>query len=236
LRSIFGRAHDAGVKVMHMVATRQDAERAAEAGADVLVAQGNEGGGHVGFMGTTVIVRQVVKAVAPLPVLAAGGLADGAGLAAALALGAQGVLLGTRFYATNEGPASESRKNFIVASDGQDTLLTTIPDTLSGMDWPGAWSRVARNGFVEEWMGREPELRRRREALQARLSRAREQEDPDYRVMWVGQSAGLIDSILPAGEVVRRIVAEAEDIVRTQLPALLTQVREPALTEVREPA
>jgi NAD(P)H-dependent flavin oxidoreductase YrpB (nitropropane dioxygenase family) len=228
LTSIFGRAHEAGAKVMHMVPTRQDAERAAEAGADVLVAQGNEGGGHVGFMGTTVIVRQVVKAVAPLPVLAAGGLADGAGLAAALALGAQGVLLGTRFYATKEGPASESRKNLIVASDGQDTVLTTIPDILQGRDWPGAWSRVARNRFVEEWMGREPELRRRREAVQARLSRAREQDDPDYRVMWVGQSAGLIDSILPAGEVVRRMVAEAEDIVRTQLSALLTQVREPA--------
>ena len=96
LAAIFARAHDRGAKVMHMTPTLADAERAAEAGADVIVAQGTEGGGHVGLMGTSVIVRQVAKAVAPVPVLAAGGVADGAGLAAALALGAAGVLLGTR--------------------------------------------------------------------------------------------------------------------------------------------
>ena len=105
LKSIFAKAHDRGIKVMHMVPTLDDAKKSAEAGADVIVAQGTEGGGHIGLMGTTVIVRQVVKAVAPLPVLAAGGIADGAGLAAALALGAQGALLGTRFYATTECPS-----------------------------------------------------------------------------------------------------------------------------------
>ena len=104
LGAIFAKALDRGIRVMHMVATVADALRAAEAGANVIVAQGNEGGGHVGEIGTTVVVRQVVKAVAPIPVLAAGGLADGAGLAAALALGADGVLLGTRFLATEEAP------------------------------------------------------------------------------------------------------------------------------------
>ena len=87
---------------MHMVPRVEDAVRAVEAGADVIVAQGNEGGGHVGEIASTVVVRQVVKAVAPVPVLAAGGFVDGAGLAAALALGAAGVLLGTRFLATDE--------------------------------------------------------------------------------------------------------------------------------------
>ena len=107
LSSIFAMAHESGAKVMHMVPTKSDAERAAEAGADIIVAQGTEGGGHVGLMAATVVVRQVVKAVAPVPVLAAGGFADGAGLAAALALGAHGALMGTRFLATHECPVPQ---------------------------------------------------------------------------------------------------------------------------------
>jgi NAD(P)H-dependent flavin oxidoreductase YrpB (nitropropane dioxygenase family) len=220
LRAIFTKAHDRGIRVMHMVPRVEDAERAAEAGADVIVAQGNEGGGHVGEMGTTVIVRQVVKAVAPTPVLAAGGLTDGAGLAAALALGAAGVLLGTRFLATEEAPVEAAYKRAVVASDGGDTIVTTVGDTLTGRDWPGAWARVRRTRFIEEWLGREPELRRRRAAVWAKLEAA-EESDPDYSLMWIGQSAGLIDSILPAAEVVRQIVDEAEEILRTQLPRCL---------------
>ncbi len=205
---------------MHMVATAADAVRAAEAGANVIVAQGNEGGGHVGEIGTTVVVRQVVKAVAPIPVLAAGGLADGAGLAAALALGADGVLLGTRFLATEEAPVEAAYKRAVLASEGDDTIVTTVSDTLSGRDWPGAWARLRRTRFIEEWLGREPELRRRRAAVWARLEAA-EESDPDYGLMWIGQSAGLIDAVLPAGDVVRQIVGEAEDILRSRLPALL---------------
>jgi NAD(P)H-dependent flavin oxidoreductase YrpB (nitropropane dioxygenase family) len=220
LAAIFAKAHERGIRVMHMVPRVEDGVRAAEAGADVIVAQGNEGGGHVGEIGTTVIVPQVVKSVAPIPVLAAGGLADGAGLAAALALGADGVLLGTRFLATDEAPVEVAYKEAIVASRGDDTIVTTVADTLSGRDWPGAWSRVRRTRFIEEWLGREPELRRRRDALWAVLEAA-EESDPDYGVMWIGQSAGLVDSILPAGDVVRGIVAEAEEILRSHLPALL---------------
>ena len=221
LREIFARAQERGAKVMHMVAALPDAVLAAEAGADVIVAQGTEGGGHVGEMGSSVLVRQVVRAVAPIPVLAAGGFADGAGLAAALALGADGVLMGTRFLATEEAPASESAKKAIVASDGHDTVLTTVPDTLAGKDWPGAWSRVTRTRFIEEWLGREPELQRRRDEVRARLVEARERGDSDYSTMWVGQSAGLVDSILPAGELVRALVAEAEEILGVRLPGLL---------------
>jgi NAD(P)H-dependent flavin oxidoreductase YrpB (nitropropane dioxygenase family) len=220
LAAIFAKAHERGIRVMHMVPRVEDGVRAAEAGADVIVAQGNEGGGHVGEIGTTVIVPQVVKSVAPIPVLAAGGLADGAGLAAALALGADGVLLGTRFLATVEAPVEAAYKQAIVASRGDDTIVTTVADTLSGRDWPGAWSRVRRTRFIEEWLGREPELRRRRDAVWAVLEAA-EDSDPDYGVMWIGQSAGLVDSILPAGDVVRGIVAEAEEILRSHLPAVL---------------
>src|SRR2546423_574834 len=221
LKSIFAKAHERGIKVMHMVPTLDDAKKAAEAGADVIVAQGTEGGGHIGLMGTTVIVRQVVKAVAPLPVLAAGGIADGAGLAAALALGAQGVLLGTRFYATTECPAPDAWKQAIVASDGHDTIVTSVPESLTGRDWPGAWSRVVRTRFIEEWLGREPELRRRRAGLWASLERAEAEGRLDYRVNHVGQAAGLLHAIQPAGDVVRQIVAEAEDVLRTTLPAMI---------------
>jgi NAD(P)H-dependent flavin oxidoreductase YrpB (nitropropane dioxygenase family) len=220
LAAIFARAHESGIRVMHMVSRVEDAVRAAEDGADVIVAQGNEGGGHIGEIGTTVIVRQVVKAVAPLPVLAAGGFVDGAGLAAALALGADGLLLGTRFLATDEAPVEAAYKRAIIASRGDDTIVTTVADTLSGRDWPGAWGRVRRTRFIEEWLGREPELRRRREAVRALLEAA-EESDPDFGLMWIGQSAGLVDSVLPAGEVVRQIVVEAEEILRSRLPSLV---------------
>jgi NAD(P)H-dependent flavin oxidoreductase YrpB (nitropropane dioxygenase family) len=213
LAAIFARAHDRGCRVMHMVPRVEDAERAVEAGADVIVAQGNEGGGHIGEVGTIVVVRQVAKAVAPTPVLAAGGFADGAGLAAALALGAHGVLLGTRFLATDEAPVGPAYKQAIVASGGEDTLVTTVTDSFTGRDWPGAWARVRRTRFVERWLGREPELRRRRAAEREALA----DSNGDDGVMWMGQSAGLIDSILPAADVVREIVAEAEEILRSRL-------------------
>src|SRR5207302_5933634 len=154
-------AHDSGARVVHMVSTIGEAGQAAESGADVIVAQGTEGGGHVGLMGTLPLVRMVVRAVAPLPVMAAGGIADGAGLAAALALGAEGVLLGTRFLATPEAPVPPHFKQTILDSDGHDTMLTEIPDLATGTVWPGAMSRVRRNAFVERWAGREWELRQR---------------------------------------------------------------------------
>ena len=215
LASIFAAAHDRGAKVMHMVQTRAGAEAAAEAGADMIVAQGTEGGGHVGLLGTTVVVRQVVKAVAPLPVVAAGGFVDGAGLVAALALGAHGVLLGTRFVATDECPAPEYYKRAIVDSDGENTVVTTVSDSLTGRDWPGAWARIARTRFVEEWLGRDPDVRRRRRELRSRLAAGDERGDVEEAIVWLGQSAGLIDSVLPAAGVVGTIVAEADEVLRS---------------------
>lgn len=213
LAAIFARAHERGAKVMHMVATLPDAIAAVEAGADVIVAQGAEGGGHVGEIAMTVLVRLVVKAVAPVPVIAAGGLADGAGLAAALALGADGILMGTRFIATDECAATSFGKEAVVASDGHDTIVTSVHDTLGGRDWPGAWSRGPRTRFVEEWLGREPELRRRRKEVREQLVAARERGDHSYSMLWFGQSAGLVDSVKPAGEVVQEVVADAARIL-----------------------
>ena len=213
LAGYFARAHDVGALVMHMVSTAADAVQATEAGADVVVAQGTEGGGHVGQMGTIVLVRQVARALPDRPVLAAGGVADGAGLAAALALGADGVLLGTRFLATPEAPIHAAFKQAIVDSDGTDSVLTDIPDIAQGRVWPGAMDRVLRNRLIEEFIGREWLVRQRWAEIGARIERARQEGDVENGSLGTGQVAGLIDSIEPAGDLVRRIVAEAERII-----------------------
>src|SRR5207249_2891463 len=111
-------------------------------------------------------------------------------------------------------------KQAIVASKGDDTVVTTLADSLSGRDWPGAWARLRRTPFVQQWLGREPELRRRREEAYAQLERL-EESSADDGLMWIGQSAGLIDSVRPAADVVREIVAEAEEILRARLPTFL---------------
>jgi NAD(P)H-dependent flavin oxidoreductase YrpB (nitropropane dioxygenase family) len=215
------RAHAVGALAMHMISTVAEATAAARAGVDVIVAQGTEGGGHIGLMGTMPLVPMVVSAVAPIPVLAAGGVADGRGLAAALALGADGVLLGTRFLATDESPIAKGFKQAILDSDGHDTLVTDIPDVASGNTWPGAYVRVRRNRFIEEWMGRDNELRRRRVEVSAQLREAAQAGDPDRGAVMIGQTAGLIDRVEPAAELVRRISRDAEAILRERLPRLL---------------
>ncbi len=213
----FSRVHDMGSKVMYMAGEVPEAVRGAEAGADVVVAQGTEGGGHVGWMAAMPLVPMVVSAVAPLPVLAAGGIADGRGLAAALALGAEGVLLGTRFLATEESPLHSNLKEAIVRSDGHDTDLTEIPDIASGRVWPGAMARAARNGFIRKWAGREWDLRRnQREAAEEAMT-ARQAGDVENASLLYGQDAGLIEEILPAAEVIRRTVEEAEAIISGRL-------------------
>lgn len=221
LKTLFARAHDIGARVVHMVSSVHEASRAAEAGADAIVAQGTEGGGHVWLMGTMVLVPQVVRAVAPLPVLAAGGIADGAGLAAALMLGADGALLGTRFLATPEAPLPDAYKEAICRSDGHDTLLTEIPDIAAGQVWPGAFARALRTRFIETFIGREDEVRRRRAELGSRLRQAREAGDVDNGALLIGQDAGLIASIEPAGALVERIAAEAEAILAARSAELL---------------
>jgi NAD(P)H-dependent flavin oxidoreductase YrpB (nitropropane dioxygenase family) len=221
LREYFQRARDAGCKVMHMAGEVAEALRAAEAGADVIVAQGTEAGGHVGWMASLPLVPMIVKAVAPLPVLAAGGIADGRGLAAALALGAEGVLLGTRFMATPEAPIHGNFKQAIVKSDGHDTVLTEIPDLVSQRVWPGAMSRAQRNRFIERWAGREWAIRQNASAMGKELAAARVGGDVDNASLSFGQDAGLIDSIKTVHDVVRDIVAEAEQIISGRLTSLI---------------
>jgi NAD(P)H-dependent flavin oxidoreductase YrpB (nitropropane dioxygenase family) len=220
LRALFGRAHDAGSRVMYMTGTVPEALRARAAGADVIVAQGTEGGGHVGWMASMAVLPMIVDAVGSTPVLAAGGIADGRGLAAALALGAQGALLGTRFLATKESPLHPNFKQAVLDSNGHDTVLTEIPDIARGNVWPGAMARSRRNAFIARWAGREWELRARQPEALAALERARETGDVDNAVLFIGQDAGLIHDIPSAGEIVERIVAEAEVLLKN-LPRLV---------------
>jgi NAD(P)H-dependent flavin oxidoreductase YrpB (nitropropane dioxygenase family) len=221
LQDYFKRAHDVGAKVMYMAGEVSQALRAADAGADIIVAQGTEGGGHVGWMASMTLTPMVVRAVAPLPVLAAGGFADGHGLAAALALGAEGVLVGTRMLATDEAPIHANMKRAIVDSDGHDTVLTEIPDIATGRVWPGALSRVQRNRFVERWSGREWALRQCAVQAAKELTSARTAGDVDNAALFFGQDAGLIGSIESAAEIIRQIITQAEEIISGRLAALL---------------
>ncbi|MBT3350523.1 MAG: nitronate monooxygenase [Nitrospinaceae bacterium] len=221
LKPFFDRAHEAGCKVTFMAGDVPEARRAAEAGADVIIAQGTEGGGHVNWMATMTLVPMVVDAVAPVPVMAAGGVADGRGLAAALALGADGVLLGTRFLASEESPLHPNFKQAIVDSDGHDTMLTEIPDIASGRVWPGAMARARRNNFVDRWAGREWALRQNQAEAWAGIQSARSAGDAEEAYLLYGQDAGLVNDLPPAGEIVRRIAAEAEEILTRKLPGLV---------------
>lgn len=222
LKSQFDRAHDAGCLVTHMAGAVPEAVRAAKAGADIIIAQGTEGGGHVGWMASMPLVPMIVDAVAPIPVLAAGGFADGRGLVAALALGAQGILLGTRFLATVESPLHPNFKQAIVDSDGHDTQLSEIPDIAAGLVWPGAMTRSRRNRFIERWAGREWALRQNRAEALAGLRAARERGDVEEGPLSMGQDAGLIRDIPTAEEVVARIAREANEIVAHGLSRLVT--------------
>src|SRR5689334_23373098 len=221
LRNYFERSHKAGSLVTYMAGTVPEALRAVQAGADIIIAQGTEGGGHVGWMASMPLLPMVVDAVAPVPVLAAGGYADGRGLAAALALGADGVLMGTRFLATVESPLHPNFKQAIIDSDGHDTALSEIPDIASGLVWPGAMIRSRRNRFIERWAGREWALRQHRAEAHARLQAARKAGDVHEGSLSMGQDAGLIYDIPPAGEIVRRVVEEAERILAGRLPAFV---------------
>ena len=202
------RAHDIGALVTYMAGSVTEARRGADAGADIIVAQGSEGGGHVSWMASLVLTPLIVDAVAPIPVLAAGGIADG-------------VLLGTRFLASDESLLHDNFKQAIVDSDGHDTALSEIPDLAAGTVWPGAMSRSGRNRFIERWSGREWELRQNQAEVLAGVMAARKAGDIDEAPLSYGQDAGLIDAVSPAGDIVRQIASDAEQILSKRLPGLV---------------
>ena len=201
----------AGCRLICQVQDVAGARLAQAAGADVIVAQGTEGGGHGGARATMALLPAVVDAVSPTPVLAAGGIADGRGLAAALMLGAQGALLGTRFYATREALGHEQAKQRIVEGQGDATQRTRLFDIVRGYDWPqGYTGRALRNRFIERWEGREEELARGVEAEGPAFWAAAADGDYDVAMVWAGEAIDLIDSIPSAAEVVEYVSSQAE--------------------------
>lgn len=201
----------AGCKLICQVQELEGARLAREAGADLIVAQGTEAGGHGGKRATLPLVPAVIDAVAPTPVVAAGGIADGRGLAAALMLGAEGALIGTRFYASTEALGHPNIKQRIVEAQGSDTVRTHVFDVVRGYHWPTDHTgRSTRNQFTTRWAGHEKELQAKLESERVRYWAAAEAGDCDTAVVWAGEVVDLIQSVDGAAALVERIAAEAE--------------------------
>jgi len=204
-----------GAKCLVQVQTVADAASAARAGADIIVAQGAEAGGHGAGRGTLALVPAIADAVSPTPVVAAGGIADGRGLAAALMLGAAGVLIGTRFFASQEALGNPAIKQRLVEGKGDETLRTSVFDLVRKIDWPKAFSgRALANDFTRQWHGREKMLAQQVEAESARYAAAVEKGDVSTMVTWASEAIDLIDRIEPADVILRRIVEGAERHLR----------------------
>lgn len=205
------RVREAGIPLIAQVQTVRQAATAAGSGADLIVAQGGEAGGHGGWRGTIALVPAVVDAVAPLPVVAAGGIADGRGLAAALMLGACGALCGTAFYACDESLAHESAKRRLVEAGGDDTVKGPMFDWLRGLEWPpGPWAlRTLRNASTDRWAGDLDGLRRTLGAQQQALDQARRRADFDISPVIAGEAVDLVRERRPASAVVTGIVQQA---------------------------
>ncbi len=215
-------AHDAGALVLCQVRTVDDARRAADAGVDVVTAQGTEAGGHTGHISTLPLVPQVVDAVAPLPVVAAGGIADGRGIAAALMLGAEAVWIGTRFLGTHECGVSDAYKARVVAATGGDTVLTDLFDIAAGVPWPdGVSGRAIRNRFAERWAGREDDLRVWAIEHREEYRRLDPATDVAERAVWAGEAASFVNRIESAADVVCDLVEEAMAVLRDRPGAVL---------------
>ena len=209
---VIERCHDAGLKVMSMCGKVSHAVAAEEAGCDVVVAQGTEAGGHTGQIGGIALIPQIVDAV-EIPVLAAGSLVDGRGLAAALAFGAQGVWMGTRFIASHEARAHEFYKKSITEADSTETRITR--------SYSGKPMRVIRNRWVDDWERRPEDILRfpdqmslsAREGVLLLLNNDDDDFDRDRACMPCGQGAGGINDIPSCAEIVDRIMRQAQETI-----------------------
>jgi nitronate monooxygenase len=210
-----GKIKAAGALLICQIQTLRHLDDALRAGADIVVAQGSEAGGHGAQRATLPLVPQIVDRVArsgsDALVVAAGGIADGRGLAAALMLGAEGVLVGTRFYASTESLAHAKAKARLAEASGEETIRTTTIDIVRDIPWPAEFTlRALRNAFVERWHGAEAELRAAQAREMARYQAAVTVGDFTTAGVLAGEAAGLCDAVLPAGEIVTAMVAEAE--------------------------
>ena len=215
VRELLPRIQRAGVPVLCQVQTLAMARDAVAAGADMLVAQGGEAGGHGVGRGLMALLPEIVDAVGErVPVLAAGGIADGRGLAAALMLGAAGVLVGTRFYASEEAAGAAAAKQRIVAASGDATVRSIVFDISRRNVWPAPFNgRCLRNAHTERWLGREVELLQQVDAESQRYMAARQAQDFDVAAVIAGEAVGLIHDVQPAACIVAGMVERAEALL-----------------------
>jgi nitronate monooxygenase/enoyl-[acyl-carrier protein] reductase II len=207
------QAHDAGSRVMVQITTVGQAIEAAERGADVIIAQGGEAGGYSGNVSTMALVPQVVDAVSPIPVVAAGGIFDGRGIAAALVLGAAGVNLGTRFIATQEAPVADVWKQAITAAASEDAIKADVLNDIVPLPGTAGFGTVLRSlhtSFLDEWSAKREEARRERDRLREQVIGTHRVGHQHATLLTAGQTAGGINEILPVAEVMRRLIAETE--------------------------
>jgi nitronate monooxygenase len=196
----------AGAKLLLQVQSSETTREALAAKPDVLVAQGTEAGGHGGDRSLFALLPAVKALAGGIPVFAAGGIVDATGFAAARALGADGVLVGTRFIASNESLMTPQAKDKLLRSKGDATLRTTVFDIVRRYDWPkGFTGRALRNSFSDAWHGNEDGLRATLEREEARYWRAVEDRDYDTAVIFAGEAVDRIDAILPARSIVEQI-------------------------------
>ncbi len=206
----------AGCKLICQVQDVDGARAAEAAGADVIVAQGTEAGGHGATRSTLPLVPAVVDAVEPTPVLAAGGIAEGRGLAAALMLGAQGVLMGTRFYAARESLGHRRAKELIATAKGGDTQRTRVFDVVRGYEWPEPYTgRALRNPYLDRWDDQEEDLAAALDTEGRAFQEAVRAGDFETAMVWAGEAVDLIADVADAADLIRSIGNEAESILRT---------------------
>jgi nitronate monooxygenase/enoyl-[acyl-carrier protein] reductase II len=211
---LIDRVHDAGSLVMQQITTVRQAQLAVEHGADIIVAQGGEAGGYGGVVSTLSLVPQVVDAVRPVPVVAAGGIADGRGIAAALVLGAAGVNLGSRFLASVESPVAERWKKALVTYPSEDWIQARFINAINpnpGTVGYGTRLRLLRTEFVHRWEERATEVETDPATARAELAQAIAAGHREELLVVGGQSAGLIGHVEAAGTIVRALVAATRD-------------------------
>ncbi|SIO51108.1 nitronate monooxygenase [Bradyrhizobium erythrophlei] len=205
-----------GALLICQVQSEDIARQALDAGADILIAQGTEAGGHGASRTTIDIVPAIVDlAAGRVPVVAAGGIADGRGLAAMMMLGASGVLIGTRFYASVEADGAEEAKQRICAANSGETVRGVVFDWSRKLMWPAPFTaRTLSNDHLRRWTGREIELMQRADEVTVEYAAAKAAGNFDVAAVFAGESVGLIHDIPPAAEIVGRIVAEAEQTLQ----------------------